>query len=105
MKQIFISQPMKGLTDEEIKEERKRIIKIIKEKYKDYEIIDSYFEEFHCGDEIKNKSIMYLAKSIELIAKADVCFFAKGWEYARGCRIEHSIARNYGVECLLEWGE
>jgi len=42
---VFISQPMKDKTDEQIKEERAKAIKLIKEKYnEDVEIIDSFFE-------------------------------------------------------------
>lgn len=31
------------------------------------------------------------------MAKADVVVFAKGWEAARGCRIEHAVAEEYGL--------
>lgn len=41
---IFISQPMRGKTDEEILEERTKAIDIAKERYHaDVEIIDSFF--------------------------------------------------------------
>lgn len=29
-------------------------------------------------------------------------YFCKGWENARGCRIEHDIAVAYGLEALYE---
>ena len=37
-----------------------------------------------------------LAKSIEAMSKADAVVFMKGWQEARGCRIEHQIAIDYG---------
>ena len=39
--------------------------------------------------------ILYLAKSIEFLDKADGIIFMKGWEDARGCVIEHLIAEKY----------
>ena len=42
---VFISQPMKDKTDEQIKTERAKAVNAIKEKYnEDVEIIDSFFE-------------------------------------------------------------
>lgn len=42
----------------------------------------------------------YLAKSLELLADADVAYFAKGWESARGCRIENQCAIEYGIDTI-----
>ena len=39
--------------------------------------------------------MLYLAKSIELLDQADMVYFAKGWESARGCKIEHLVAHEY----------
>lgn len=42
---IFISQPMQGKTNEEIKTERERLIAKARERYgEDIEVIDSFFE-------------------------------------------------------------
>lgn len=42
---VFISQPMKGLTDDEIKANRKKAIDLITLKYNgDVEFIDSFIE-------------------------------------------------------------
>ena len=45
---VFISQPMNGLTNEQIKEERNNILESVKEKYNrnDIELIDSFFENW-----------------------------------------------------------
>jgi hypothetical protein len=43
-----------------------------------------------------------LAKSLELLSTADVAYFAKGWEEARGCRIENTCAIEYGIELVIE---
>lgn len=46
--------------------------------------------------------LCYLAKSLENMSKCHVAYFCKGWENARGCRIEHDAAVAYGLEVLYE---
>ena len=99
---VFISQPMKGKTDSEIKTERAALENYARHQYgADIEIIDSYFEDY----EPENGCIplKYLAKSIELLADADVAIFAKGWMEARGCFIEHQCASMYGIDAVEEF--
>ena len=98
---VFISQPMKDKTDAEILKEREFAITKIKEKYcsDDVEIIDSFFTHDYVS---KNRPLYLLGKSLTLLAEADVAYFVKGWEYARGCKIEHTCAIEYGVDCIVE---
>ena len=97
MKKIFISQPMKDKTDAEIKAEREKIIARIKELYgDDIEIIDSYFENAPA----QAAPLWFLGKSFEKLSTADVAFFAKGWENARGCRMEYLACREYDIESV-----
>lgn len=54
MKKLFISQPMRGKTDEEIKAERAKAIEVASELMGELvEVIDSFFEkapaDAHCG--------------------------------------------------------
>lgn len=94
---IFISQPMRDKTDDEIKAEREKAIAFLKGKYgDDIKIIDSFFESAPHDA----KPLWFLGKSIELLSKADIAYFCKGWVDARGCRIENTCAREYGIECL-----
>lgn len=96
---LFISQPMKGKTDEEIKAVREKAIESVKEKYDDnIEVVDSFFE----GAPADAKPLWFLAKSLELLSTADVAYFCKGWEEARGCRIENTCALEYGIETVIE---
>ena len=87
---IFISQPMKGRTDEEIIQERTKIM--AKWTNKSVEFIDSFFRE------PGKNSTDSLGKSISLISDADLVVFAPGWKNARGCRIEHEVAKEYGIQ-------
>ena len=45
----------------------------------------------------------YLAKSLELLADADVAYFDRGWESARGCRIENQCAIEYGIDTIEDY--
>lgn len=87
---IFISQPMKDRTAEEIMQERDDIM--AKWTNKSVVFIDSYF----C--EPGKNSTDSLGKSISLMGDADLVVFAPGWENARGCKIEHQVARDYGIQ-------
>ena len=98
---LFISQPMKDKSAEEILEERERIIIHCKEMYgDDLEVIKSYFEQ---EPESKNPALYNLGKSLILLADADVAYFAKGWENARGCKIENICAIEYGIEVVEDY--
>lgn len=94
---IFISMPMNGKTDKQIKTELERIKRKIIDEYDDVEFIDSYF-----GDTEAEDPIDMLGKSISLMAEADAIYFCDGWESARGCRIENAVATAYVKECIYE---
>ena len=98
---VFISQPMNGKSAEEILKEREKIIVHCKELYgNDMEVIESYFEQ---EPESKNPALYNLGKSLILLADADVAYFAKGWENARGCKIENTCAIEYGIEVVEDY--
>ena len=97
---VFISQPMKGLTEDEIKANRKKAIDLIALKYNgDVEFIDSFIE----GNVPKTNNIAayYLGKSIEMMADAEAVAFLPGYEKARGCMIEYNVARSYGYTIIM----
>lgn len=97
MKKIFISQPMKGMTNEQIKINRQLIIENIEDHMKGetFEIMDTVFKDFDGSSPLK-----FLAKSIMVLADADMVYFAEGWNEARGCRIEYECAHEYGLNII-----
>ena len=108
MKKIFISQPMRDKTDEEILIERQKIIETIKNDFREETIIlDSFFnfESFPDEPERCNHALFYLGKALEILCQADVAYFAYGWEDARGCQIENECAKAYGIDCIIMEGE
>lgn len=99
MKKLFISQPMKDKSDEEILKTRKKAIESSERNIGEpVEVIDSFFQNAPHDA----KPLWFLGKSLELMADADVVYFAKGWEDARGCRVENQAALEYGIETIIE---
>lgn len=99
MKKLFISQPMRGKTNEEIIATReKAIASAERELGEKVEVIDSFFQDAP----VDANPLLYLSKSLELLSTADVAYFAKGWEDARGCRVENTCAIEYGIELIIE---
>lgn len=100
MKKLFISQQMRGLSDEEILKAREEIlIKAEKKIGEPVELIDSFIEEYP-GEINKSIPVYYLGKSIDFLSQADIAYFGEGWKNARGCKIEHEIAVQYGIDIL-----
>lgn len=94
MKKLFISQPMKGKTDEEILAERRKAVRSAERQLGEpVEVIDSFFQSAPADA----KPLWFLGKSLELLAGADIAYFAKDWQKARGCKIEHECAVEYGI--------
>lgn len=96
---IFISQPMRYKTDEEILAERNAVInlfRLIVPSSQEVEVIDSFFKDapFDAGP------LWYIGESIKHMADADVVYFCKDWYKYRGCAIEHECAVRYGKEII-----
>ena len=99
MKKLFISQPMKGKTDEEILKEREVAIKGAENILKGpVEVIDSFFQNAPADA----KPLWFLGKSLELLSNADIAYFASGWNEARGCKIEHDACVAYGIKTITK---
>ena len=100
MKRIFISQPMKDKTDEQILKERERAVSAVKEKFngEDVEAIDSFFQSAPHDA----KPLWFLGKSLEILSTADVAYFIGEWKNYRGCKIENTCAKEYGIETIEE---
>lgn len=96
MIKVFISQPMKDKTNQEIEQERKEIIEKAEKYFGEIEVIDSFFKDAPHDD----KPLWFLGKSLELLSDADVIVLGKGWKNSRGCRIEHECAVQYGIPII-----
>lgn len=88
---IMISQPMNGKTNGQIRQERAELVKELEKQ--GHEVIDTIFENAPADEDT---AIYMLSQSIRYIGKVDAVVFMAGWEKARGCKIEHEVAVQYG---------
>lgn len=108
-KKAMISQPMNGITDEEIEKTRNKAIKHLERL--GYKVVNTLFtDEWYSESVMKargveNIPLCFLAKSLEYMSHCDVAYFCDGWEDARGCRIEHETAEAYGLDIIYEEDE
>lgn len=106
MAKAMISQPMAGKTEKEIVETRENAITFLKER--GYDIVNTLFTDDWYGDKAMQERgvvqipLCFLAKSLENMSKCHVAYFCKGWQTARGCRIEHEAAKAYGIAIIYE---
>ena len=102
----MISQPMAGKTDGEIVEARDKAI--AKLEAMGYEVVNTLFtDEWYSDEAMEERGVVqvplcFLAKSLENMSLCHAAYFAKGWENARGCRIEHEAATAYGLDVIYE---
>ena len=96
MKKIFISQPTKGRTDDELLKERKELFEFAKEKLGDEtEIVGSTLNRNIPGRD--------LAKALTNLLAADACVFAEGYEDDNTCVMEHKVCEVHGIS-VYEYG-
>ena len=102
----MLSQPMNGKTEEEIVATRGKAIQALETQ--GYELVDTYFnDEWSIKETMESKGVVqipvrFLAKSLEKMSLCNAVYFCKGWEQARGCRIEHEVAVAYGLNVIYE---
>lgn len=102
----MLSQPMNGKTEEEIVATREKAIKELESM--GYEIVNTLFtDEWYSKESMTERGVVqiplcFLAKSLENMSLCHAAYFCKGWENARGCRIEHESAKAYGVQIIYE---
>ena len=106
MMKAMLSQPMNGKTEDEIVATRERAIKALEAR--GYEIVNTLFtDEWYSEESMKERGVVqiplcFLAKSLENMSLCHAAYFCKGQENARGCRIEHEAAVEYGLDIIYE---
>ena len=104
MIKIFISQPMNGLSLEEIvnvrKEYEAKIAKIIPNQFT---IIDNLQANMdYIAGAKTHPRLYYLGGSIQLMSEADCLVMVNGWKNSPGCNIEVDIANKYGISVIYD---
>lgn len=100
MKKLFVSVPMKGRTEGEIKASIQKMKKIA-EIYEgeELELIDSYIEDNPPKD--SKEAVWYLGESLKKLAQADVFVgIAEDYDW-NGCWVERMTAEKYGIKMYI----
>lgn len=100
MKKLFVSVPMKGRTEEEIKASIRKMKKIA-EIYEgeELELIDSYIEDKPPKD--SKEAVWFLGESLKKLARADVFIGIHEHYDWRGCHVEFITAQEYGIKTYI----
>lgn len=105
-RKAMLSQPMAGKTQEEIVATREKAITALEAQ--GYTVVNTLFtDEWYSKEAMEKRGVVkiplcFLAKSLENMSLCHAAYFCKGWEQARGCRIEHDAAVAYGLEIIYE---
>lgn len=101
MIKVFISQAMKDLPTETIEANRAKAIEVLKTKYPDITVIDSYVKDTRRD----KKPVWYLGYSLQKLSEADIAVFVNTveapWFFARGCNTEYTICQQYGIKRVI----
>ena len=93
---IMLSSSMRGKTQEEIEAEREETFdKIGYMVGVDYVVMDTVIK-----DAEKKSELECFSESIYLLSQSDVLCMGHDWKKARGCKLEHDIAKAYNVPII-----
>lgn len=106
IKKAMISQPMRGMTYEEIQQVRDSATKTLEKQ--GYNVVhvplingSSLVSQMDKKGVVK-PSLYLLANALDIMSCCHSAYFCKGWKEARGCLIEHQAAKAYGLEIIYE---
>lgn len=106
LRKAMLSQPMAGKCEDAIVATREKAMAALQEK--GFFVINTLFtDEWYSKESMEKRGVVqiplcFLAKSLENMSLCHAAYFCKGWENARGCRIEHEAAKAYGLEIIYE---
>ena len=106
IQKAMLSQPMAGKSQDEIVATREKAIADLTGK--GFEVVNTFFDgEWYEKENMENRGVVqiplyFLASSLESMSFCHAAYFCKGWENARGCKIEHDAAVAYGLDVIYE---
>ena len=94
-KKVFVSLPMRGRSNEEIKQKMLEMHSYVKDEY---DLISTLLDT----DDSKKNNLWYLGRSIQLLGEADLVIFTQGWMDAPGCVVEMTACSQYSIPYTFE---
>lgn len=97
MKKLFISCPMKGRTEENIRKSMEKMHKIAEIVFdQELEVIPTYIEDNPPKN--NNQAVWFLGKSIQMLSEADYFIGIEWCDFYKGCSVESDVAKKYEIE-------
>jgi len=101
---IFISQPMKGLTPDQVEFVYKNAVDDIRGRMpKDVPIEILSTRKYELPYELRkgrNERMCYWSHALQVLSMADAIYLCPGWQNADGCTVEANVARLCGLPVL-----
>ena len=95
MKSLFVSVPMEGRTEEEIRADMEKCRELAEQ------IVGEPLEVTDSICPWRDKPVVYaLGYGVIAMSLSDYVCFASGWEDYKGCRIEREIAERYSLNII-----
>lgn len=94
---VYIIQPMRDRTEEQIKAEMERGKQVVRIYFPNAEFLETYFEDY--TDEVN--PLLYLSRSCALMAQADLVVMLPFYFGMPGCDLENHIAEIYRVPRMM----
>lgn len=94
MVKVFVSIPIQGKSRADVVVQQQSIIERLRRECPEAWLVESYWDYVN--------PLRGLAENLARLSEADVIYFVKGWQEARGCRIEHLTAEEYGKKIIEE---
>ena len=103
---VFISMPMRGLPTEEVLAAQEQYKKIMLNHLTEGAAAVTFLQNVLADtDEATKTPLKCFAKSVVILAEADILVLAGDWENARGCWLEKEIAKYYGLPIAVIMGD
>ena len=97
---IFVSVPMNGREDSEVREEIDRIEALFRERFPELDDV-KFVNNLNCKfnpEECGNMPLAGLGQAIKKMGFCDGVIFAEEYSKARGCVVEEKVAVEYGLD-------
>ena len=98
MKRIFISLPMRGRTELGIEQERFMIENWCRKRWLYEELL--FVPSLTYVQANVNPRVYNLGLIIQHLGLSDLVIFSPDWRKAAGCRIEHAVCEEYGIDYI-----
>lgn len=101
---IFVSQPMHGMTEEQIERVFQQATEDIRARFTpDTQIEFLSTRKYQLPYELKkgrNERMCFWSHALQVLSMADAIYLCPGWQNAAGCTVEANVARLCGLPTI-----